>query len=269
VFDGTLGLPIESPAYVLIELFSQETRMRSFALTLGTLLVGVAVLASPSAAEETGLSLLATGPRDVELTTEDDVTIEATFYAASDARLPPAVILVAGPGEGRGVWGTVASELTARGIAVLAIDPRPGSDGEHATLIPNDIRAGIRFLREREDIDGVRVAVVGAALGANAAAAYAVDDHLLVGLGLLSPVLELNGLAAAEAVHGYGERPALLVAGEGDTASASALGVLEEKARGEARVVRVAGAAHGVALLQSFKARVALLEWLDGVLGSS
>lgn len=234
-------------------------------------LVGIGIAgAQPAAAQDEGVDLLSVGPRDVELGTEDDQTVQATFYPASDAELPPAVILVAEPSVGRDAWAALASELTARGVAVLTLDPREigEADGDVAQLMPNDIRAGIRFLREREDIDGVRVALVGAALGANAAAVYAVDDHLLSGLGLLSPLVASHGLEAREAIHAYGDRPSILIASEGDVASAAALAILADKAQGKADVVRVAGSSHGTQLLASFKARAALVEWLDDVLSS-
>jgi dienelactone hydrolase len=243
--------------------------MRTPHLRIGILLAIALELGSGARAQDQGLSLLQTGARDVELTAEDGATIHATFHPVPEAKLPPAVILVAEASHGREAWDALAAELTARGVAVLAIDPRPDGGAESAALIPNDIRAGVRFIREREDIDGVRVALVGAGLCANAAAVYAVDDHLLVGLGLLSPLLEASGLDANDAIHGYGARPSLLIAGEDDTPSAAALDVLHGKAQGDARVLRVAGGSHGVSLLQSFKARAALLEWLDGVFGTS
>lgn len=244
--------------------------MRPFRFLLPALVVMGIAQGPVAVAQNDGIDLLSVGPRDIELETEDEVTIRASFRPAAEASMPPAVILVGEPSTPLDAWSALASELTARGVAVLILAPREigEADGDVAKLIPNDIRAGIRFVREREDLDGVRVALVGAALGANAAAVYAVDDHLLAGIGLISPLVESHGLEAAEALHGFGNRPSLLIAGEADVASVAALEVLQSKAQGEASVVRVAGGSHGTELLQSFKARAALVDWLDNVLAS-
>ncbi len=216
-----------------------------------------------------------TEPVDLVLTTEDSVRIAATFYSTT-AELPPAVLLVHMWNQSREDWDSFARSLTNRGYAVLTIDLRGhggsarggGEDDdaepgpEETQLFTNDIRTGIRFLREREDIDGVRVALVGASIGANAAVAYSVDDHLLSGLILLSPALEYQGIRADHAMHGYGNRPCLMIAAKGDPVSFHSLPILQKKAQGKVETFRVEGDAHGTDLIEDPAVRGTITTWL-------
>ncbi len=233
-----------------------------------------AVVAASLVASVTTPAAVADVP-GVGLTTEDGLTIHGTFHA-TDTQMPPAVVLVHDWGHDRTVWSEFAAELNARGIAAIAIDLRGHGESlsagdleslsdEDVSAFPNDVRAAIRFLREREDIDGVRVAVIGAGLGANVAAAYATDDHLLVGLGLLSPTLEDRGYEAADAIHAFGNRSSLVITAKGDRGSAESVAVIRSKAAGECEVLEVDGADHGSSLLSSFRVRAAIMSWLDGV----
>jgi dienelactone hydrolase len=207
------------------------------------------------------------GPTDLTLTTEDDVTVAATYYPTS-GNTPPAVVMVPDDGGSREAWSALASELSSRGVACLALDFRGHGESEgDADASPeefaHDIRAGVRFLREREDIDGVRVCLMGGGSGANLAAHYGIDDQLLLGLVLLSPTLEGAGVNTIDALHGFGERPVLLMASKGDAGSAGSLSVLSEKAAGSVEVFRGSGSARGVGLVDDFMARAKLLGWLD------
>jgi dienelactone hydrolase len=137
--------------------------------------------------------------------------------------------------------------------------------GNDSRILLNDIRAGIRYLREREDLDGVRVGLMGAGFGATVAACYAVDDHLLSALVLLSPSLEQHGLRTDEAVHGYGKRPSLVMAAKNDGAAVHSMPIIQTKASGPCTTVRVDGDASGIAMLADEQNRTKIIEWLDGV----
>jgi len=245
-------------------------------IAIGALLV-MGGFGTPAMAQANGAGKAVSDQPDLVLTTEDDATVHASFFGAS-AMLPPAVVLVHGAGADRSIWTSFARELAGQGIAVLTLDLRgqgesvenPGDVSarprpEDQALYPNDIRAAIRFLREREDIDGVRVSVIAATDGATAAAVYSVDDHLLVALGLLSPSLEDGGANVGDAVEGFGARPCLLVAAKGDPASSGAVPVLAERAQGAVETVWADGAARGADLLGSFRVRAAVFEWLNGI----
>jgi alpha-beta hydrolase superfamily lysophospholipase len=181
-------------------------------------------------------------------------------------------------------YDVFARELAEHGFATLTIDLRGhggtlSGDGrsyafdrltpEDIDRFPNDIRAGIRYLREREDIDGVRVGLVGASVGANAAAAYSVDDHLLAGLVLLSPAVDYKGIRAADAMAGFGRRPSFLLASKEDQVSFHSLPILKKKAKGEVKMLRVDGDSHGTEMLVDEEVRTAITDWLDDVFKDS
>jgi len=218
-------------------------------------------------------------PVDMTLVSEDGVRVAATFYP-TEASVPPAVLLVHMWGRDRSDYDTFARELADHGFATLAIDLR-GHGGslsaeersyefdklgqEDIDRFPNDIRAGIRYLREREDIDGVRVALIGASVGANASAAYSIDDHLLSGLVLLSPAVDYKGIKAADAIAAFGRRPSFLLSSKSDKVSFHSLPVLKKKAKGKVAMLRIDGDSHGTEMLDTGEVRGAIMEWLDGV----
>jgi len=241
-----------------------------------TLVVGMALsapllaampAASATPSDAAPLARTFTGPTDLTLTTEDGVEVAVT-YTPTEGRTPPAVVMIPDLGIDRGAWAGLASELASRGVASIALDLRGHGDSSgDADASPeefaNDIRAAVRFLREREDIDGVRVCLVAGGESANLAAHYGIDDQLLLGLALLSPTLEGAGVKTVDALHGFGRRPVLLMAAKGDAGPAGSVPVLEEKAAGPAEVFQASGTAHGVALIDDFLSRAKLLGWLD------
>jgi dienelactone hydrolase len=211
------------------------------------------------------------------LTTEDSAQVRATCLFPS-VKTPPAVLLVHDWGGHSADWEPFAQQLADHGIAAMMIDFRgqgESSEGKAADLtalvgndsriLLNDIRAGIRYLREREDLDGVRVGLMGAGYGATAAACYAVDDHLLSALVLLSPSLEQHGLRTDDAVHGYGKRPSLVMAAKDDGIAVHSMPIIQTKASGPCTTLRVDGAASGIAMLADEQNRTKIIEWLDGV----
>lgn len=240
-------------------------------LVAGMALSGALAAATPvhaaTPSDATPLARTFVGPTDLTLTTEDGVEVAIT-YTPTQGSTPPAVVMIPDLGVDRGAWSGLAGELASRGVASVALDLRGHGDSSgDADASPaefaNDIRAAVRFLREREDIDGVRVCLVGGGESANLAAHYGIDDQLLLGLALLSPTLEGSGVKTVDALHGFGARPVLLMAAKGDAGPAGSLAVLEDKAKGAVEVFQANGSAHGVALIDDFLSRAKLLGWLD------
>ncbi len=87
----------------------------------------------------------------------------------------PAVLLISGSGPqdrnetvlGHRPFLVLSDYLTRRGVAVLRVDDRgvggSSGDGMQATTedLAKDVRAGIRFLKDREDIDSKRIGLIG------------------------------------------------------------------------------------------------------------
>lgn len=86
----------------------------------------------------------------------------------------PAVLAMHGWGANASMMGAVVAPLVDAGLAVLLLDARchGESDDESFTSLPRfaeDIEAGLRWLRERRDIDSARMALLGHSVGAAAA----------------------------------------------------------------------------------------------------
>ena len=110
----------------------------------------------------------------------------------------PAIVLVAGSGPtdrdsnvaGIPIFGLLASPLADAGYYVLRYDKRgigqSGGRAESATLqdYAEDVRAAVRFLRDREDVDSDRIVLFGHSEGALVALLTASRDDDIAGLVL-------------------------------------------------------------------------------------
>ncbi|MEN0061911.1 MAG: hypothetical protein AAGA48_07140 [Myxococcota bacterium] len=140
------------------------------------------------------------GPGDAEvvtLTTRDDVSLEADFYAADGTGGPAFVLLhMIPPGNDRGNWpASFISALSEEGWAVLALDRRgAGNSGGNATEAytgPSgkyDVEAATLFLADRGYGD---VAIIGASNGTTSMIDYTVwagdnDRTVPVALGFMT-----------------------------------------------------------------------------------
>jgi pimeloyl-ACP methyl ester carboxylesterase len=106
-------------------------------------------------------------------------TLTRPSHVAAGAKLP-AIVLIAGSGPqdrdetvyGIPIFGQLAGELAEAGFIVLRYDKRgigqSGGRPEAATLdyYAEDVRAAVRWLAKREDVDDDRIAVVGHSEGA-------------------------------------------------------------------------------------------------------
>jgi alpha-beta hydrolase superfamily lysophospholipase len=137
--------------------------------------------------------------------------------AASTAKQLPAVILVAGSGPqdrdetvfGIPVFGQLADRLADAGLLVLRYDKRGvGQSGgriESATLADyaEDLRAAVRLVSERRDVNRRHVAVIGHSEGGAVALLAAARERRITALVLISAIgvtgAELN---MAQVAHG-------------------------------------------------------------------
>ncbi len=136
----------------------------------------------------------------------------------------PAIILVAGSGPtdrdemvyGIPIFGELAGALADEGFAVLRYDKRgigqSGGRVESATMedYADDLRAVIKFMTERKDIDKRRVAVVGHSEGGSVAMLAATREKKIAALVLVSTIgvtgAELNIAQVTHALE-YARRP--------------------------------------------------------------
>ena len=130
--------------------------------------------------------------------------------ANADTRPLPAVVLIGGSGPadrdalvfGVPIFGQLAGAIADAGFVVLRYDKRGvGQSGgrlESASLadFADDLRAAVRFLSERKDIDRKRIAVVGHSEGGAVAMMAAAKDKRIAALVLVAA----NGVTGSDLV---------------------------------------------------------------------
>jgi pimeloyl-ACP methyl ester carboxylesterase len=122
--------------------------------------------------------------------------------ADTGTRRLPAVVLVGGSGPtdrdetlfGIPIFGQLAGLLADAGYIVLRYDKRgvgqSGGRPESATLADytEDLRAAIKFLGDRKDVDNKKIAVVGHSEGGAVSMLAAAKDNRIAALALLSSI---------------------------------------------------------------------------------
>lgn len=137
----------------------------------------------------------------LSLDTEDGLRL-AAWYVPPVAPTPPgarkpALVLVHGLGSHRGGLLPLARDLARRGYGLLLFDLRAHgeSEGQASTLgllEVRDVRAAVRFLQARPDVDPTRLGIYGQSLGAAVAIMAAAD------LPALKAVAADSGFASVE-----------------------------------------------------------------------
>jgi pimeloyl-ACP methyl ester carboxylesterase len=153
--------------------------------------------------------------------TANGFSLAGTISRPADAqnRPRPAVTLVAGSGPadrdetmfGIPIFGQLAGALADAGFLVLRYDKRgvgqSGGRAEAATLTDyaDDLRAAIKFLADRKDVDRKRLAIVGHGEGGSVAMLAAAKDDRIAAVVLID-ALGVTGaeLNLAQVTHAVG-----------------------------------------------------------------
>jgi dienelactone hydrolase len=186
----------------------------------------------------------------VVIAAADGLELNATFYALEGLENAPGVILLHMLGSNRTIWETVGlvDELAANGYAVLALDMRGhGETGgsQDWVQVEDDIQRVWQYFVDRPEVDAEKTAVLGASIGSNMALIAAANEPAMRTAILLSPGLVFRGVAPAERLPDYGDRPLLIVASENDYYSEDSANKLAETAVGETSVKIYQTAGHG------------------------
>jgi fermentation-respiration switch protein FrsA (DUF1100 family) len=104
---------------------------------------------------------------------EDKVRISGWFFAARDRQPGPAVVLCHGVWTGRRECLPLALRFRKAGYNVLCFDFRAHgmSDGRFTSvghLETNDVIGAVQYLKQRREVDPVRIGVIGFSMGAAA-----------------------------------------------------------------------------------------------------
>lgn len=134
--------------------------------------------------------------RDVELVTEDGITLGAWYFPA--ATPGPAVLVCNGNAGDRSMRAALATALHRMGLSVLLFDYRgyggnPGRPMEDG--LAADARAAQAWLAGQPEVDAGRIAYFGESLGAAIALGLAVDRPPAA-LVLRSPFTSLSDVGA-------------------------------------------------------------------------
>ncbi|MBS1766735.1 MAG: alpha/beta hydrolase [Acidobacteria bacterium] len=187
----------------------------------------------------------------VSFTTPDGFTIKGTLtMPANGPKRHPAVILAPQFHQTRDSFAALAERLNARGIATLALDLRGQGEstdkGGTAVAvtddfmasakavgfdkIPSDLAQAAAWLRKHKGIDGRRIGLAGASVGASAVllAAKAVHPQAVLAL---SPAGEAafgdNGLGQIVSAAGKRDGATLVFAASGDEDAAKVAAALK------------------------------------------
>lgn len=190
--------------------------------------------------------------------TRDGVTITGNFFKPQKKHAPVFLLLHMMPAT-KESWNEFAYIIQNNGYAALAIDLRGHGestdrngirldykefkDEEHRNSM-NDIASAKEFLAGQSDVDLLRIAIVGASIGANLALWQASIDKDVRLIMLLSPGLNYRGIMADELAPGF-KGHVYILASEGDTKSAESSRKLAEIFTGETKIEIIKGDMHG------------------------
>lgn len=212
----------------------------------------------------------------------DGVQLVGDIYLPAARQKPPVVLLLHMLGHTRRDFGCLIAPLTAQGFAVVNVDLRGHGDSTWRSdksrtsfqqfsdadwqKLPLDAQKVIQDLQSMPAIDGKKIAIVGASIGANTAAIVGATDPRVKAEVLLSPGLEYHKMAPAEYMR-RGPRPAWLLAGRGDSYSAQSVKQLEQLDPTHIHADVLDTRAHGTDLLSTNPELAAkIAAWLKGQL---
>lgn len=176
------------------------------------------------------------GQEELRLVASDGQPLAATLARpGKDTAVQGAVVLLPMLGSSKAAFGTLIPRLAARGLMVLALDPRghggsatdalgqriqlprAGAAGHPALQLDLDVRAALQHLKSL-GIGEERSVILGAELGASAAL-LAARTHPVkpAALVLLSPIKSLCGLTPLEDARELTNTRCLIVAASEET----------------------------------------------------
>jgi hypothetical protein len=245
--------------------------MRRAALVLGTLAAALAgcggdaapepapvASATPGATASPAQAATPAAPptRAVRFRATDGRRVEGRF-SEGRGRNAPAVVLLHEIRGGPDQWTPLLGSLHEAGFATLAYRSRPSI--VESERLPDAIGA-LRWLRSRRGVDGSRLGMVGASIGASTTVlAMAGEGGRLARAAVALSPPDSSDIWDLQGRGRYRPHDLLLVSDQRESSSAE--GMLEGARRSRALVSERPG--HGVALLPEPEVRRALLRWLQ------
>lgn len=189
----------------------------------------------------------------VEVTAEDGTLLIGDLYQTLGAERQPGVLLLS---TDRTAWETFPEQLNAAGFTVLVMELRDNAPASDFRVMIEALTSGLA--------DPARIAVVGAAQGADIALLGCADVEACDAAALLSPLNQSVGL---DAMGRYNPRPLYQAVSQEDVESFEVAQALDQAATGEKLFQPLSNAGRGVAILLN-RTDVAeqLIVWLQRVL---
>ena len=153
------------------------------------------------------------GERQIEFSTDDNITIVATVSEPNNVKdNTAAVIFIHQGGSSRQEWTSleIFRQISEQGMLALAYDVRghgeSSGEADFSTLFddplqaPRDLAAAIDWLEQSGHVDMSRIAIVGASIGANLAcvAAGSRDFNIKTAVAMSGKVSAVYNLAGGE-----------------------------------------------------------------------
>ncbi len=219
---------------------------------------------------------------NLELTASDGMKLSG-FFVKGGGEKGPAVVLLHMLGGDKENWEEILEQylLPQTSFSYLAIDlrghggsavkgerrlsPASLSESDFRDML-KDVEAAVKYLRGRDDVDGDRIAVVGASIGANLAVNYAARDTGIKGAALLSGALDYRGVTTAGAIADCGARPLFFAACREDAQAGADLDRMVNLAKGKKTVRVFAGNLHGTRMFGNVPVDRPLAEFLKSCL---
>lgn len=212
---------------------------------------------------------------EVGLVPADGVYVAGRYYASPGKVEHRGVILLHMAGSNQNAWNNFAAELQDRNFEVMTLDFRGHGESsgvaeelkeaDYLQLV-DDAAEAVEYLR---DIDAdMKIAVVGAGLGANVALQLADRDTTITAAGLVSPQHNYRGVKITKMNRSF-TRPIYYLVSQTDTVSYAATQTLYQTNPSLNKELRVAAEAEGRGtklINHAPKLRDAMADWLELVL---
>ena len=154
-------------------------------------------------------------PTKVSISLPDGKAIDAVYYAPpAGSKKAPAAVLLHELGASPDVWKNFAPKLTALGYAAVSPANFSTMKGSEAGILEI-----AKWLRKQPGVDGSRVAMIGASIGANLSIRECAIDADCKVVVALSPGLDYQGITTEDAMANMAKKNVLIMAGQLDSSS--------------------------------------------------
>jgi pimeloyl-ACP methyl ester carboxylesterase len=251
-------------------------------MTTLRLIIILATVATLCGTTLPGLCATAGAHQSLSINTSDGVTLIGDLWTPAGSTRRPLVVLLHMMGRTRAGYKSLPAQLLASGFAVAAYDLRGHGDscktksgteinrkdfgsGDWAK-ISTDTSEVITALKSYPGVDAQSTALVGASIGANAAAIAARNDPRIKALVLLSPGQDYMGLNLVQVIPNL-KRPVYIIASKEDKGSAESSTLLSSKAPRTTPLLLLNGAGHGTIMLDTRPdLNKHIADWLAGIM---